>query len=59
MSRKHLQNKSHHFKGRDDAWWYEENNGIHVVVERKEGTTIVHLPWRSIRSALKRKDRKQ
>lgn len=50
---------SHKLKGRDDAWWYEENDGIHVVVEptmttMTERTKSVRIPWSSILKAAKR-----
>ena len=59
MSNKDLEDAPHDLKKRDDAWWYEEKGGICVVVERKgwDDTTQIWLPWRSIRSALARKDK--
>lgn len=59
MSRKDLSNDPHPVKDREDAWWYESNGGIEVVVERMKfnDTTIVEIPWRQIRAALTRKDR--
>ena len=57
MSDKHLSNMPHNIRGRKDAWWYEENGGINVVVEPQGATTQVMIPWRSIKAALARKER--
>lgn len=49
---------SHKIKGCDKAWWYEENDGIHVVVSRLNGaadiTRSVRIPWPDIIKAAKR-----
>ncbi len=58
MSEKDLWLKSHKCRGRDDAWWYEEPNGITIVVHNgTSGSKIVEIPWRLLRSALKRLDK--
>jgi hypothetical protein len=63
VSEKHLQIDPHNIRGRKDAWWYEEPQGICVVVEpvRDEWgryvAQTVKIPWRSIESALKRKSK--
>ncbi|MFA5056529.1 MAG: hypothetical protein WC485_00310 [Opitutaceae bacterium] len=57
MSNKHLQLKPHRFKNRD-GWWYEEPEGIMVVVYESGQHTIARIRWSSLRAALKRKDKK-
>ncbi len=52
MSQKHLRLTAH--KINDYAWWYEENGGISLVVKGR----IVVIPWKSIRAALARKDKR-
>ena len=47
----------HHFKDEENVWWYEENDGLHIVVEQKfheQGTSTVKIPWRTILAAAKR-----
>ena len=44
------------FHRTDSAWWYEENGGVLVVVETHPETIQLHIPWRSIRAALARKE---
>jgi len=45
-------------------WWYEEKGGIGIHSDRlirgfPENTNrVAFIPWRSIRAALRRKDRK-
>lgn len=61
MAQKHLLNRPHRIT--NDFWWYEENKGIVTcaLAYDKSGAqrTFVHdIPWRSIRAALYRKDRK-
>ena len=48
----------HKIRGREDVWWYEERYGISVVVQLEEydDTTIIPIPWRALREALKRHD---
>lgn len=55
---KHLKRTPHHPQGREDAWWYEEKRGIHVLIQTSFGTKQVLIDWRSIRAALARKDKK-
>ena len=61
MSKKHLKRDPHDARvthGNAQAWWYEENFGICVVVEpRDDRTAQIVIPWRSIRAALARKDK--
>lgn len=41
-----------------DAWWYEENDGAHVVAHLGTGTYAhVKITWAALRSALARKDK--
>ena len=58
MSNKNLKNKPHNIKGTENIWWYEEPTGI-TIVTSYGGTKceIKVIPWREIRSALKRKDK--
>lgn len=62
MSKKHLKSNSHK-SARSDFWWYETEHGIDLCIKSydKFGNKIVKLrliPWVSIRSALKRMDKK-
>ena len=45
----------------EEAWWYEEDDGICVVQEcHKNGcrnTVMVTIPWKDVRAALKRLDK--
>lgn len=54
MSEKHLQSKPHAIRNRHDAWWYEEEKGISVIVEPNAKTTTIRIPWKSLEGALKR-----
>ena len=61
MSNKDL-NRSPKFAS-DNVWWYEETSGIEIHIDHKyeDGIKFSHqvitIPWRSIRAALKRKDK--
>ena len=57
MADKDLKTRPHHHRGEGTWWWYEDPKGMTVVVEPPP-TRIVEIPWRSIRAALRRKDRK-
>lgn len=58
MSDKDLWLKPHKVRGREDAWWYEEPQGISIVVNNEtRGSKVVEIPWRLIRSALHRLDK--
>lgn len=60
---KHLNRNPHYVD--DHCWWYEDDKGINVVLEREafagtcQAAVIRHIDWRTIRAALKRKDRKE
>lgn len=63
MSEKNLKRTAHHPKGSDDTWWYEENDGIYIVMESDNAnggivTNTCKIKWASLRAALKRKDKK-
>ena len=59
MSEKHLKRDSHKIRHIDWAWWYEEKQGICVVIHQgTRGAVTIDVPWRSIRAALKRLDKK-
>ena len=55
MSEKDLQKEPHNIN--PHSWWYEENYGVTIVVEPVTTTRQIKIPWRSIRAALKRKDK--
>ena len=58
MAQKDLKNTPHVVN--ENWWWYEENGGLivcHYPSTTDLGTCRVEIPWRSIRAALKRKDR--
>lgn len=58
MGEANLKREPHKIPKRDDVWWYEENGGIYVVVERfgHEDTTGIKISWTALRNALARKD---
>jgi hypothetical protein len=46
------------YKFQKDVWWYEEPDGIHIFDARSGGDPRKsRILWRSIRAALKRKDK--
>lgn len=64
MAKEHLKRTPHHPEKRDDVWWYEENDGIYVVMEPNrhsyegnEVANICKIKWSSLRAALARKDK--
>ena len=65
MAKDDLKRDPHHPGKRDDVWWYEENDGIHIVMEASkhhyEGHEVANtckITWASLRAALRRKDKK-
>ena len=56
MSNKDLRTAPHSFKDEDRVWWYEEPHGITIVV-RDYKERFFNIPWKTIRNALKRKDK--
>ena len=60
MSVEHLHRDSHAIKGRTDVWWYEERSGVCLVVTFQGGmhAKTITIPWRAIRGALKRLDKR-
>ena len=58
MGNRHLSRDPHHTKD-DGVWWYEEPVGITLFVEQRTKVATIIIPWRSIRAALKRKDKKE
>jgi hypothetical protein len=65
MSDRHLQLTPHKIARDSHVWWYEEPTGIWVVQDYYRakdglylGTHSVVIPWRAVRAALKRKDRR-
>jgi len=61
MADKDLKRSSH--RNKDGWWWYEEPKGIAVMVPQNDRagnhlrTTEHVITWRSLRGALKRKDK--
>jgi hypothetical protein len=41
------------------AWFYEEHDGLSIIVTPREFSIHLKIPWRKIRASLKRKDRKK
>ncbi len=58
MSKKHLKLDAHPIRGNDNVWWYEDNGGIDIHVPPSAKHTSFKIPWRALRAALERKDRK-
>ena len=64
MSNEHLKLTPHTMAHDPHVRWFEEPQGIWVVQEYRAkdglylGTRSVVIPWRAIRGALKRKDRR-
>jgi hypothetical protein len=57
MSNKHLDLRPHNIS--PVMWWYEDSAGIAVVFDSGKGPECLPIiKWRSIRLALKRKDKK-
>jgi hypothetical protein len=64
MSDTHLQLEPHPIRGTESAWWYEDEKGICVVMECRDAngrlladTLQATIPWRSLRGAVRRKDK--
>lgn len=57
MSVNDLQPEPHKIRKRKDAWWYEEEKGLCIVVEPQDRTMTIEIPWASLRGALRRKDK--
>jgi hypothetical protein len=61
MATEHLDKKPH-WAGLD-CWWYECNGGIEIHTDYRDtegvrvGHSIAKIQWRSLRAALKRKDK--
>lgn len=55
---KDLKLEPHRIRGCKDAWWYEEDVGLSVVMEPSAQIKTITIPWASLRGALKRLDRK-
>lgn len=60
MANKHLKPEPHIITSR--CWWYEQDDGISVVVEHIDDDDMYShtenylVPWEDIRTALSRKD---
>lgn len=56
---RHIRDEPHHVRGHGDTWWYEEPEGMVVVVEghnargEPEGKCRL-IQWRYIKAALQR-----
>ena len=57
MADKHLKISPTKYKFQPDTWWYEEPDGIHIVMKIGEEIVSRRILWRSIRASLKRKDK--
>lgn len=57
MSKNDLLLHSHKFTSTKDAWWYEDNAGIDVMVYPHVVCQHLKISWTAIRAALKRKDK--
>lgn len=61
MSNEHLSLKPYNLKSKKGtkAWIYEERGGLIVLCDPTNATAhLGTIPWRKVREALKRKDRK-
>ena len=64
MSDERLKPKPHTIAHDPTVKWYEEDKGICVVQQYRGNTGLVYgtrsvvIPWRAIRAALKRKDKR-
>jgi len=58
MANKDLWRKPHNVT--NHFWWYEEPAGIMLVVQEplSKNSTVNKIPWKALRNALKRKDKK-
>jgi len=61
VSNKHLSRMPHHV--REDVWWYDERGGICIISAWRDGDRYIRtdsflIPWRDLRRAIERKDRK-
>lgn len=56
MANNHLQRKPHDVT--EDLWWYEEPGGICICFKNGNRFNQALIPWRSVRAAIKRKDKK-
>ena len=62
MVKKYLIRKPHDVT--DEFWWYEENYGLILIVcpikpdGTRDVTKVFKIPWRSVKAALKRKERR-
>ena len=55
MANKDLWHKPHSL---GEIWWYETSAGIEIYFTVQERIDCRLIPWRSIRAALARKDKK-
>ena len=67
MANDDLKRTPHHPQKRQDVWWYEESDGIHIVMEDRRirypedrfvPSNSMKITWASLRAALRRKDKK-
>lgn len=62
MANKDLSRKSHHVKGDEAFWWYEEPGGLALMYHTHNShgnleTVEKRISWRALRNALRRKDK--
>lgn len=58
MSERHLSPRPHRVLKDKEMWWYEEKGGIYLYCATLDKTRRGIIPWRSVRLALKRLDKK-
>ena len=46
----------HKIRGTKSAWWYEEDQGVYVIVEPTNESKTLLITWAALRYALRRKD---
>jgi len=55
MSDKHLKLSPHKIRGIKTAWWYEEPQGITIIVEPHKDTISLKILWKHLQPAVQRK----
>jgi hypothetical protein len=56
MANKHLKLEPHNIN--KDVWWYETHKGVETYSYTHGYLDTIRIPWKDIRAALKRKDKK-
>ena len=60
MPKKDLKLFPHTPKGKPRWWWYEERHGMRIYHDDilHDNVEFLDIPWKSVRKALERKDKK-